>query len=126
MASRRDEDEQAERSAARDFVMARALAAGAMLNLATEAHAEFSLLFVNPDDDSNGAKRKALLEDIDTALGEAAALIQIAMAELPNIDPREEEPEADEDGDDDDDDGPPEKDEPPDDGRPRRSRGRRR
>lgn len=93
MGRRDDEEKQAEASAARDFVMARLLAAGASLKTAQAALDDAAALFLDPSGDVSGKERKKLLETLDAACGDAAASTQLAMAELPQIDPQEEDPE---------------------------------
>ena len=110
---RRDDEDEAEASAARDFVMARLLACRVSLTdaLANLDHA--AALFVDAADDANGKIRKKSLEDVDASCGAAAAAVQLAMAELENIDPEEGEPDAEEEDDESDEDEDEEEDERP-------------
>jgi hypothetical protein len=114
-----------EATAARDFTMARILAARAALKAALDGVDELALLFVQPAEDKSGKKRTSLLEEANAACGDAAASIQLAMTSYDDVNPAEEEPEPgddddeeEEDEEDDDDDD----DEDDDDGRPRRGK----
>lgn len=84
-----------EQSAARDFVMARLAAARGQVTLAAGAIDDALQLFVDPDDDRTGKDRAAAIETADAALADAARAVQLAGAELGNIDPQEAEPDAD-------------------------------
>jgi hypothetical protein len=78
--------------AARDSVMARLLAARAAATSAIAAIDECGSLFVNPEDDASGRKRK---EAIDDALEEAGALcraLEHAEEELSDADMKAGEP----------------------------------
>jgi hypothetical protein len=54
-----------ERTAARDFVMARLLAARAAASAAVASLDEAAMLFCDPDEDGNGKLRAELLESAD-------------------------------------------------------------
>jgi hypothetical protein len=82
-----------ERSAARDFVMARLAAFRGALAQATGALDDALAHFADPSDDLKGKERGVLLEAVDAQLGEAARAVQLAQAEWENVDPREEEPD---------------------------------
>lgn len=99
---RRDEEKAEVASAARDFVMARLLAARGSVAIAAEAIDQVADMFTDPGEDASGNKRKQLLEAIDAALGAAAISAQLAMAEMANIDPEEEEPDPESEDDDED------------------------
>jgi hypothetical protein len=82
----------ADKSEARDFVMARLFAARAAAQSALTALDEAAMLFLDPtDEDEKGTKRKDLLEDADASLGVAAQGVQAAMEAFPEIDAREAE-----------------------------------
>lgn len=93
-----------ERSAARDFVMARLAAARGQLSAATGALDDALILFVETDDDRTGKKRAELIEAVDASIAEAARGVQLAMSELDAIDPKETEPEPEDDEDEEEDD----------------------
>jgi len=93
-----------ERSAARDFLMARAAACRGAISTASEALDEFLQLMIQPDHDKLGKRRAELLEMIDDLLGQAAISIQHAQPAWSDVDPKEEEPEIDEDDDEDEED----------------------
>lgn len=92
-----------ERTAARDFVMARLAAARAHIGGASDALDELLQLMVDPDEDRKGKRRAELLEAVDAVLGEAATSMQIAQAGWSDCDPAEGEPEPDDDDEEDDD-----------------------
>lgn len=85
-----------ERSAARDFCMARLAACRGALALATGALDEALSHFVDPSDDHRGKERALLLEAVDDQLGEAARAVQLAQGAWADVDPAEEEPDAEE------------------------------
>jgi hypothetical protein len=95
-------DKADERTAARDFVMARLAACRGALAMATGALDEALIHFVDPSDDLKGKERAALLEAIDVQVGEAARAVQLAQEGWDGVDPKEAEPEPDEDEDEDD------------------------
>lgn len=87
--------------AARDFVMARLAAARASATNTIAAIDEINALFINPDDDASGKKRREALAD---ALDEAGALcraLECAEEEIDEVDMKAPEPweEEDDDGD---------------------------
>lgn len=84
---------------ARDFVMARLAAAGAMAAAATAQINDALALFCAPDDDKKGKERAELLEAIDDTLGDATRAVQAAQEVWPEVDPTEGEPEGDDDDD---------------------------
>jgi len=100
----RREDEEEERTAARDFCMARLAACRGALAIATDGLDEALALFIDPEGDAKGKTRSELLEGIDDAIGLAARAVQAAQALFEEIDPKEGEPDPDEDDGDDDDD----------------------
>ena len=81
-----------ERSAARDFVMARLAACRGAVALAAGALDEALMHFLEPSDDLKGKERALLLEAIDDQLGEAARAVQHAQGAWEDVDPAEEEP----------------------------------
>ena len=86
-----------ERSAARDYVMARLAACNSWLD-AAKAHVDGALgLFVSPDDDKKGADRSSALEEADECIGLAARAVQSAQSLWDEVDPKEGEPEPEED-----------------------------
>lgn len=85
-----------ERSAARDFMMARLAACRVELATAITSVDECLLYFVDPSDDPKAKERRDLLEAIDGAIGSAAAAVQLAQTAWKDIDPKEGEPEAEE------------------------------
>lgn len=62
-----DEDEVDEALVNRDFIMARALGAISSLDAAKAALIELGGLFVNPDDDQSGKKRREAIEEATEA-----------------------------------------------------------
>jgi hypothetical protein len=94
---------QDERTAARDFVMARL--AACLVNLeAAKALVQDTLgLMVTPEEDDKGKQRAQNLEAIDDAIGLAATSVQSAQGEWEEVDPKEGEPDFEDDEDDGDD-----------------------
>ena len=99
-----------QKTAVRDFVLARLAVCDAMLANARETLQGIVNHFVDPDDDPDGATRKELLASADDWIGEAARAVQAAQELAVDIDPQEGEPDLpegdghDEDDDEDDDD----------------------
>ncbi len=93
-----------ERTAARDFLLARLAACRGALALASSSLDEALVLFVEPSEDPKGADRSELLEAVDAAIGDAARAVQAAMPAMEDIDPKEGEPEVDDDEEEDDED----------------------
>lgn len=93
-----------DRTAARDYVLARLAICRGALASASMAIDEAVLMFLEPSDDKRGEGRSGLLEGIDSAIGDAARAIQAAMPAMEDIDPKEGEtdPEDDEEEDDED------------------------
>jgi hypothetical protein len=92
----------------RDFVMARLLAARASAQAAIDAIDDATLLFVEPEDDEKGKKRRKLLEAALDASGAASRALECADEAMPEVDFVECEPwdeDGDEDEDEEDDDG---------------------
>jgi hypothetical protein len=85
-----------ERSAARDFCMARLAACRGAISLAAGALDEALAHFTDPSDDFKGKERALLLEAIDDQLGEAARAVQLAQGAWSDVDPSEEEPDQEE------------------------------
>jgi hypothetical protein len=98
-------DKADERTAARDFVMARLAACRGALAMATGALDTALIYFVDPSDDLKGKERAALLEAIDIQVGEAARAVQLAQEGWDGVDPKESEPEPEEGDEDDDEEG---------------------
>ncbi len=84
-----------ERSAAREFLLARLAICRGALAAATSSLDDVLVLFLHTDGDPKGKNRSKLLEATDAAIGDAAAAVQKAMEAMRDIDPEEEEPEAD-------------------------------
>lgn len=82
-----------ERSAARDFVMARLAAARGQVARAADEIDIAMQLFVDVDDDTSGKDRATAIENADSCVADAARALQLAGGEMANIDPREPEPE---------------------------------
>lgn len=89
--ARRDE----EATAARDFTMARILAARVAALGAIAALDEFAAAMVTPSADKAGKRRSKLLEDANAYAGDVASSVQLAMTSFDDVDPTEEEPEPD-------------------------------
>jgi len=85
-----------ERTAARDFTMARLAAARTLIASAAQACDDCLAMFVDPDSDRSGKERAELLEQIDDGLGIAATAVQAAQQSWEDVDPQEGEPEDDE------------------------------
>ena len=92
-----------EKTATRDFVMARLAACRGAVALAAENLDMALALFLSPDSDPKGKERAEALEAVDEGLGEAAWAVQSAQELLADIDPEEGEPEQPEDEDEDED-----------------------
>jgi hypothetical protein len=92
-----------ERSAAREFLLARLAICRGALAAAAVSLDDALALFLDVEQDVKGKQRSELLETVDAAIGEAARAIQLAMPAMADIDPAEAEPDE-EDGDDEDDD----------------------
>jgi hypothetical protein len=80
-----------DRSAARDFLLARLAAARASIADAALGLDSCLLLFREPEEDTKGKDRAALLEAVDERLGEAASSVQLAQGVWKDIDLREGE-----------------------------------
>jgi len=89
-----------ENTAARDFTMARLAACRGSLAAAASCLDDALILFTTPSEDIRGKDRSDLLEAIDANIGEAARAVQLAQTGWVDVDPREEEPEADDEPDD--------------------------
>ncbi len=100
-----------DRSAARDFLLARLAVCRASISDAA-LNLDVALIhFRDPGDDLKGKERAALLESIDERLGEAASSVQAAQSVWKDIDlkegeadPHEEEDDEEEEEDEDDED----------------------
>lgn len=98
-------DKAEERTAAREYLLARLAICRGALALACNSVDEVLHHFVYPAADIKGKERAELMETADEAIGEAARALQLAQATMEDIDPREGEPdEEDEDADDDEED----------------------
>ena len=87
----------------RDATMARLAAARASAQAALDAIDETLMLFVNPDEDKSGKKRKSMLDDASVAAGEASRALEAAQAnfdELEAEDLKSGEPDQEEEDDD--------------------------
>lgn len=82
-----------ERSAARDFCMARLAACRGALAMATSALDDALAHFASPEDDLKGKERATLLEAIDEQIGEAARAVQLAQTAWEDVNPKEGEPD---------------------------------
>ncbi len=95
---------QEERTAARDYLLARLAACRGALSSA-ERSLDIALeMFIDPSEDPKGAERSELLEAVDAAIGDAARAVQAAMPAMVDIDPKEAEPESEDDDEDEEDD----------------------
>lgn len=92
-----DEDEDG--LVARDFVMARLAAGRAAATEMIAAIDEANGLFLNPDDDMSGRKRKEAIGDALEAAGAATRALECAEEGLDDVDMKAGEPWEDEDGD---------------------------
>jgi hypothetical protein len=88
-----DDDEIDEAAIDRDFCMARLAAARASLQAACNAVDEALVLFVNPDEDSDGTEREENLSDALEAVGAATIALQQAEAVYEEVDPELGEPD---------------------------------
>lgn len=89
-----------ERTAAREFCLARMAACRGSLASACAALDEALILFIDTDEDAKGKQRSELLEAVDASIGDAARAIQAAMPSMEDLDPKEGEPDVDDDDDD--------------------------
>ena len=105
MGKKRDTDQgPAERTAARDFVMARLAAARVYATEAIDNIDAALAAFIAPDEDRKGEQRAEALEGADEFLGLAAGTVQAAQEMWPEVDPREgEAPHGDDEDEDEDD-----------------------
>jgi predicted NBD/HSP70 family sugar kinase len=94
--------DESERTAAREFLLARLAACRGALASASSSLDDALILFVETGEDPKGKERSKLLEAVDLAIGEAARAIQLAMPAMGDVDPGEGEPELDLDDEDDD------------------------
>ncbi len=90
-----------DKSAARDFVMARLAAARGQLAKATTALDMLCMAMADPEDDAKGKNREMFFEDIDDALGAAAIAMSAASEAWEDVDPEEGEPDLEDDDEDD-------------------------
>ena len=90
-----------ERTAARDFTMARLAAARASVASAVTAIDDCLAMFVDPDSDRSGKGRAEFLELIDDTLGLAVGSVQLAQQSWEDVDPEEGEPEDEDEGEED-------------------------
>lgn len=93
-----------ERSAAREFLLARLSICRGALASASSSLDDALILFADPGEDPKGKERSKLLEAVDVAIGEAARAIQLAQPAMADIDPAEAEPEPDDEDDEDEED----------------------
>lgn len=93
---REDRLDAEERTAARDFVMARLAACRAYVAAVSMELDTCLGLFVDPEDDTKGKDRADLLEQIDDDLGAAVIALHAAQEVWEDVDPAEGEPEAEE------------------------------
>lgn len=86
--------------AARDAVMARLAAARAAATSTVAAIDEALLLFINPDEDTSGRKRKEALDDALEEAGAVCRALECAEEELDDADMKAREPWEEEEDDD--------------------------
>lgn len=103
MGRRKDEGDDGEAAAARNFVMARLAACRAALRDAGDGVDDAIGMFVDPSEDLDGKERRLLLEGIDDAIGDAARAVQTAQDVVDAIDWSEGEADVEGEGDGDDD-----------------------
>jgi len=96
--------DESERTAAREFLLARLAACRGALASASSSLDEALILFVDTGEDPKGKERSKLLEAVDLAIGEAARAIQLAMPAMGDVDPSEGEPEPEDEEDEDEED----------------------
>lgn len=102
---RADELDAEDKSAARDFMMARLAAARGSIAKASIALDAMCEAMADPaQDDPKGKHREMYFEDLDDALGRAAIAVAAAREAWEEVDPEEGEPEPDEDEEDDEED----------------------
>lgn len=80
-----------ERTAARDYVMARLAACRGALAMATAALDAALGHFLVPEEDPKGKHRAEALEAVDELIGDGARAVQAAQEVWPDVDPREAE-----------------------------------
>lgn len=95
-----------ERTAARDFVMARLAAARLQATAVIECIDECIGHFIDTDEDLKGKARVEIIEAADACIADVARALQLAGEAMGDIDPEEEEPEAEDEEDDEDDEEP--------------------
>lgn len=77
---------------ARDFAMARLAAARSCAQSVTSAIDEALILFLDPDEDDDGAERVQMIEDALDLAGSCARALESAHEVMPLVDPEECEP----------------------------------